>query len=333
MKKKNFAVLSVCLAVLSVGTVWARGKGEASGGIAGAKSKTVALCTMTAEGAFWNQYYDLTRDALKNLGYEMDLINANMSLPTQIEQIENCVTQGYAGILTIAVDPEGIGDATRRAISRGVPVLAFIKNPGKGNYTAFRGADEKYVGETVIGIGSEWAKEHFGDKKVRVLVVGANSVGSETERYEAMDAAARANPQFTVVNSVRWETSQAAAMQAGENELTRLRGGVDIIFCASGEMGLGVRQAVMADNSPIKNYRDFGIFTVDISTESAAAIRASKEDRDVIRGAVVNGGILSEACAEMAQQMVDCISGTNKSDFYRVTAYIATPDNLAQFGF
>jgi ABC-type sugar transport system substrate-binding protein len=333
MKRKYFAVFWACLVLLQAGTAWANGRGEATESKVGTKSKTVAFCTMTAEGAYWNLLYDLTRDALKKLGYEMDLINANMNLPTQIEQIENCVTQGYAGILTIAVDPEGIGDATRRAISRGVPVLAFIKNPGTGNYTAFRGADEKYVGETVVGIGSEWAKEHFGSEKVRVLVVGGNSVGSETERYEGMDASAKANSQFIVVNSVRWETSQATAMQACENELTRLRGGVDIIFCGSGEMGLGVRQAVMAANSPIKNYKDFGIFTADISAESAAAIRASKEDKDVIRGAAVNGGILSEACAEMAQQMIDCINGTNKTDFYHVTAYIATPDNIAQFGF
>lgn len=303
---------------------------------ASGKSNTVAFCTMTAEGDYWNLLYNFTEEALEERGYQMDLVNADMDLALQIEQIENAVTQGYAGILVLAVDAEGVADATRRAVEAGVPVLAFIKDPGDGNRTASRHADEVVVGNTVVSIASDWVNEKYPDAEagsINVIVVGGNSAGSETERFQAMVAAASENPVFNILESVQWETSQSYSMQATENILTKYAGDINIFIVGSGEMALGVREAVMASGSPIQDYSNFGIFTCDISAESAESIRNSVNDTDVIRGAAVNGGIVSEACKEMAEQMVACIDGTNDTDHYAVSAYIALPENLADFGY
>lgn len=298
-------------------------------------SKTVAFLTFTAEGDFWNMYFGIVEEQLSLLGYEMEIINADMDLILQIEQIDNAVTQGYAGILIIAVDPNGVADACRRAVEAGCPVFAFIKNPGEENITAFRGADEAYVGEKVVDISMDWVNEHWADAaegSVNTIIIGGNSAGSETERYEAMVAHAAKYPVLNVLDTVRWETSQAYSMQATENLLTQYSGDINVIICGSGEMALGVREAVMAAGSPIQDYTDFGIFTVDLSAQSAESIRKAVNNEDVIRTACVNGGKIVDACAEMAEQMVACIDGTNEK-IYIVEAYLATADNLEEFGY
>lgn len=298
-------------------------------------SKTVGFLTFTAEGDFWNTYFSIVEEQLSLLGYEMEIINADMDLTLQIEQIDNTVTQGYAGILVIPVDPNGVADACKRAVEAGCPVLAFIKNPGEENITAFRGADEIYVGERVVDISMDWVNEHWSDAadgSVNTIIIGGNSAGSETERYEAMVAYAEKFAVLNVIDAVRWETSQAYSMQATENLLTQYSGDINVIICGSGEMALGVREAVMAEGSPIQDYTDFGIFTVDLSAQSAESIRKAVNNEDVIRTACVNGGKITDACAEMAKQMAACIDGTNEK-VYAVEAYIATADNLEEFGY
>lgn len=298
-------------------------------------SKTVALLTFTAEGDFWNMYFGIIKEQLGLLGYDMEVVNADMDLSLQIEQIDNAVTQGYAGIVLLAVDPNGVADACKRATEAGMPILAFIKNPGLDNVTAFRGADETYVGNRVVEVAMDWVSAHWPDAapgSIKTIIVGGNSAGSETERYEAMVAKAAEYPQLNVLASVRWETSQSASMQATENLLTQYNGDINVIIVGSGEMALGVREAVMAESSPIQDYKDFGVFTVDLSAQSAESIRLSATDEDVIRMACVNGGKVVDACAELAAEMVACIDGTNEK-VYVVEAYVATADNLEEFGY
>lgn len=341
MKKwlAGFVTLAMALSVLagcgSTSSSTAASSGSGSAAPATGKANTVAFCTMTAEGDYWNMLYNETETALNNLGYQMEIINANGDIAMQNEQIDNCVTQGYAGILLIAVEPEGVADACRRAIDAGTPVLAFIKDPGEGNRTAFRGGDEVLCGQTVVSMAMDWVDAHWPDAEpgsINAVIIGGNSVGSETERFEAMVEAAAEHPALNILESGQWETSQSYSMQASENLLTKYNGEINVFLVGSGEMALGVREAIMAANSPIKEYADVGIFTMDMSAETAASIRAAANDEDVIRAAGVNGGILSEACAEMADQMVACINGTNESE-YAVTVYVATADNLAEFGY
>ena len=92
-------------------------------------SKTVAFMTFTTEGDYWKILFDVTEQQLNLLGYEMEIINADMDLTLQIEQIDNAVTQGYAGILLIAVDPNGVADACKRAVRSRYSCICIYQKP------------------------------------------------------------------------------------------------------------------------------------------------------------------------------------------------------------
>lgn len=296
----------------------------------------VAFLTFTAEGDYWNYMFGLLQEDFAKAGAKMDIVDADGDAVRQVEQIENCVSQGYDLILELAVDPDAVADANKRAMEAGVPVFQFIKNSGTGNRTSFRGTDETKVGSMLVDTAMTWVDERFPDAEdgsVNVIIVGGNSAGSETERYEAMVEQAAKYPKLNVVDAVRWETSQSYAQEATDNEVTKFNGDVQVMIVGSGEMALGVRSSIMAESSMIKDYSNFGIFTCDISAESAESIRASANDQDVIRAACVNGGDTVKNMQALVDECMLILKGEPYEDSYTVDIAVATADNLADFGY
>lgn len=239
-------------------------------------------------------------------------------------------------ILEIAVDPDAVADANARAMEQGVPVFQFIKDSGEGNRTSFRGTDEVAVGETLVELAMEWVNETFPDAEdgsINTIIVGGNSAGSETERYEAMVEKAEEYSQLNIVDTVRWETSQSYAQEATDNEITKFNGDIQVMIIGSGEMALGVRASILAEGSMITDYSTFGIFTCDISEETAEAIRAAANDEDVIRAAAVNGGDTVANMNELVEECMLVLTGADYEDTYTVEIAIATADNLSDFGY
>ncbi len=296
----------------------------------------VAFCTMTTEGDFWGYMFDFTAEKFAEQGAIMDVIDADGDVTRQIEQIENCVTQGYDLIVLLAVDAEAVADASKKAMDAGVPVFEFIKDSGEGYRTSFRGTDEEKVGAMLVETAMEWVNEAFPDAQegsVNTIIVGGNSAGSETERYEAIVAEAAKHPELNVVDAVRWETSQSYAQEAADNEITKFNGEVQLIIAASGEMALGIRGSIMAEGSMITDYSKFGIITCDINAESAASIAASANNEDIIRAACVNGGNTDLNMQELVNACMSILKGEEYESSYAVDVAVATPDNLADFGY
>ncbi len=296
----------------------------------------VAYCTMTTEGDYWNYLYGVCEDYFADAGAQMDLIDADMDMTRQIEQIENCVTQGYDLILELPVDETGLIDVNARAMDAGIPIVQFIKDSGEEGRTAFRGTDETAVGTEIVDIAMDWVNETWPDAEdgsINTVIIGGNGAGSETERYEAMCAEAEKYPQLNILDEVRWETSQSYAQDASENEITKFGGDIQLFIVGSGEMALGVRNTIMSEGSPIKDYGECGVFSCDISAESADAIRAAANDEDVLRACVVNGGDGDLNMQGLVNLCMNVLNGDEYDSFNAVEIGVATADNLDEFGY
>ncbi len=351
MKKK---IVSIVLASAMVFTLAACGSSDdsaaESGGSAAAEATSaeaeatasgdyeyrVAYCTMTTEGDYWNYLYGVCEEYFAEDGAQMDLIDADMDLTRQIEQIENCMTQGYDLILELPVDETGLTDVNARAMEAGIPVVEFIKDSGEDGRTAFRGTDEVAVGTQIVDIAVEWADEVWPDAEdgsINTVIIGGNGAGSETERYEAMCEEAAKYPQLNILDEVRWETSQSYAQEASENEITKFNSDIQLFIVGSGEMALGVRNTIMSEGSQINDYATCGVFSCDLSAESADAIRAAANDEDVLRSCVVNGGDGDANMKGLVDLCMNILHDEDYDSFNAVDIGIATSDNLEDFGY
>lgn len=297
--------------------------------------KKIAFCTFTSEGDYWQMMFNLCKQDFEAYGDTMDLISADNDATKQIEQIENCVTQGYDLILLIAVDPDAVADACKKAMDSGVAVFCFIKDPGEEYRTAFRGTSETVVAQTMTELASDYADAKFpdaADGSIKTIIIGGNSAGSETERYNALCEDVKADSRFDVLEAVQWETSQAYAQSSFENMITKYNADINLVLVCSGEMALGVRACVMTDGSGISDYSKFGIITCDLSQETADSIKASVDDTDVIRSAAMNGGNIKKGMQDMVDEAEAILSGNFEKE-YIVDVDKVTPDNIADYGY
>ncbi|MCD8299579.1 MAG: sugar ABC transporter substrate-binding protein [Clostridiales bacterium] len=297
----------------------------------------VAFCTFTTEGDFWYNYYTMAQDDFASDGVTMDIISANNDLDRQIEQIENCLDKGYDLIIEIAVDSgEGLQEVNQEVMDAGIPIVQFIKDSGEGYRTSFRGTDETAVGGQIVETAMDWVNEAFpdaADGSINTVIIGGNSAGSETERFEAIVDKAAEYPQLNVVDAVQWETSQNYAQGAAASEIAQFDGDVQLILAASGEMALGVRDSIISGGTLITDYSDFGIFTCDMSDDTAVSISGSVTDEDVIRGAVVVGEDSVDNILELVDTCMEILNGEDYDEFVSVDISVCTADNLADFGY
>ena len=298
------------------------------------EGKKVAYLTMSSEGDYWQFLEACIVNACSEYGISVDIINADYDPVRQVEQIENAILQGYDLFFVLATDPNAIADSCKKAMDAGIPVYEFIKDSGEGFRTSFRGTDETVIGTSLVEYAGEWASETFGggNGSCNVIVVGGNSAGSETERYEAVCAAVEADPQFNILEELRAETSQSAAQSTTENLLAKYNDVDMIIFC-SVEMGLGAVTYIESDASPIKDFSKFALFCGGLSQEAADDMYRAADGKGVIRGTINTGGSNDESAHEIAAQINRILSGEDFETFDIVPAVRVSVDNLSVFGY
>ncbi len=334
MKKILFTLLVVLLVFSLVACAGDASTEASSSETEESSGYRAVYCTMTSEGDYWQMLENGIAEDLATKGIDFNVVSADADAVRQVEQIENAVTDGYDLILLFAVDPGAVADACKKAIEEGVIVYAFIKDPGEEYRTSFRGTDETYVGQQIVALASEWATETLGgaDGSVNTIIVGGSGAGSETERYEAIVEAANADPQLNILEATRVETSQSASQTATENLFAKYDT-INLIIYASGEMALGGMEYIESENSPLEDFLQFGIFTSDMSEETANDMIRAETNEGVIRGTVVNGGTVRMSAEGLSTQIAKLLNGEDYAVFDKVEVGLVTYDNLSDYGY
>lgn len=107
-----------------------------------------------------------TQKYIESLGGECLIADANADLATQVNQIENFVTQGVDGIIINSVDPpSGVSEALQKATDAGIPIVAVdsMLDSNYDNYLAFVGSDNFALGYSCGVAAAEHLKEKYGE--------------------------------------------------------------------------------------------------------------------------------------------------------------------------
>jgi simple sugar transport system substrate-binding protein len=148
---KPLQILAVVAAVLlTLGACSSKGGAQNTAG--GGKNYTIAMVTHEAPGdTFWDKIRNGAQTAAKQLGVTLKYSN-DPDAGKQATLIQNAIDSKVDGIATTLPTPDAIGPAAQKAVSAGIPVVAF--NAGKDDYTKYGigmyfGSDENLAGQTV----------------------------------------------------------------------------------------------------------------------------------------------------------------------------------------
>lgn len=173
------------------------------------------------------------------LGYEVSVFDGKADQDTQVGQIENCITQGYAGLIVEPVSNDGLNTVFRDAISEGIPVVTVVQTCAvQDEITAFVGADY----EEASYVEATAALEAIGGKGKVCILKGQMGTSGEMVCSAGFDRALKENPDVEVLETqaADWQTDKG--LQVTETWLQKYSD-IDAILAQDAPMALGAVKA------------------------------------------------------------------------------------------
>lgn len=183
------------------------------------------------------------------LGYEIVITDADGDVPTQINQVEDFVTQGVDVILIAVADPEALIPPIEEAVNSGIPVICY---DGGINGTGIAATKCIFDYPENGKLMAEWVMEYVdenlgGAAKIAILdfpasaAVGVPTVNSFIETVSAHEG-------IEIVAQQDGKASRVDSMAATENILTA-NPDLDLLFAFNMDMGIGAVNAIEAAGS------------------------------------------------------------------------------------
>ena len=322
MKKK---LLCLVLAVVMVAALF---------GGCGAKKdegpKKVTALFFSLEGEYFSIFDTILKEQITAKGYEYESQSSNFDPVAMIEQIENAVAGGTDALWIWATDGKAIADACKAAREKGVKVYCFVSDPGEESRDVFRGSNQTQSGIAIAQLAMKWADQAYGDVPagtIKTIVMGDPNSQENNDRFIAMQEEIKNDPRFEVLEAVGIATSTVEAQTTTENMFGKYDQ-IDCFICGGGEMALGVAAYVTSETSPISEYEKFGLFGTEINGETAASMSAG-----VIKGLIVNGGLVQDNVAAQVEQIDKLLKGEAVDPISMVEQAAVMIDDLAAYGY
>lgn len=181
-------------------------------------------------------------------GYEMEIVDADADVTTQISQMEDFITQGVDVILLAAADPDALIPVCEEAIAAGIPVICYDGGINS-DITATKVIFDFYEDGQMVG---NWAVDYInnelgGKAKVAILdfpaspiVCGLRAQGFR-ETVEALEG-------VEIVAQQDGKASRTDSMSVMENILTA-NPDVDVVYGINYDTGAGAAAAIEAAGS------------------------------------------------------------------------------------
>lgn len=182
--------------------------GAASGSAEGASAGkvTTGVFIIDTTDPYLNSIGQAIQTAFQDAGAESQVFDGNGKVATQIEQIQNAVTQG---VDIIYVFPLGGGNAYHDALvnarEAGVRVLVSNNFPGEGAYDVFVGSDQLEMGAMDAKMVSNWIDSASPDSaNVKALLLEANLNNEMISRCLGMRLIGEKFLRVADVGDMRW---------------------------------------------------------------------------------------------------------------------------------
>ena len=230
----------------------------------------VGITIQSLENSYWAGVFGEVEALLKEKGWEYTILACNDNSATQIQQIENFITNEVGLIMVHPSDPNAIEDYLKKAREAGIKVMVW--DDAMQNTDLNWILDNTKLGYTIGTAAAEFVNAHYSaDNKAKIAVMNYPQTPILLERETGILAALEeiAGGKYEIV-------AQQPALDAATaltNMETILQANPDTkIVCSIGAGGdIGANEAFMTvTGGDIPD--DMGIFSADATQQQLEAI-------------------------------------------------------------
>ncbi|MBR0600453.1 substrate-binding domain-containing protein [Sinanaerobacter chloroacetimidivorans] len=314
--KKILAILLVL--VLTLGMFTACGGGKEDEGAADATVK-IGFAQCNLNDTFQTYVVDAAKAKAAELGYTIDVQDAQEDVVKQQDQVNTMIEQGYDAIMVVPVDTAAMGPITDAVTAAGIPLIYVNRNPF-GTDNPPEGV--YYVGSQEIVAGQlqgEFLVEKMGEKGGVGILMGILSNEGAVKRTEGNESVLSKYPDIKILAKETGEWQYDKGMAITENWLTAYGDQLNAILANNDGMAIGALQALEAAGRD-----DVIVVGVDAIPDAVNLVAEGKLDATVLQDADGQGAgavdVISKILGGAAPEAITWI------DFVLVT-----PDNVADF--
>ncbi|WP_291049689.1 sugar ABC transporter substrate-binding protein [Herbiconiux sp.] len=214
------------------------------GSTGGSDSKTIGVSM-----SFVNQFYSAAQEGMEDeaeeQGYKLTVLNAQGNSSTQVNQVQNLVSQGVGSIIFIQLDASSGGASLDQASAAGIPVIGVDQVPVSDDYVTYIGSDSVEMAKQTC----DYLNELLGGKGQIAIVEGIPASSTQMQRTEGCGDVLTANPGLDVVSTTSADWDQNKAVSVFTNVLTA-NPGLQGVFAQNDDMALGVASAIQTAGAP-----------------------------------------------------------------------------------
>jgi inositol transport system substrate-binding protein len=247
---------------------------------------------------------------------ELITVDAKEDVATQLNQVENFITQGVDAIVLVPVNTEATGPMIEAVQEAGIPLVFVNRLP------AGLPDDVVFVGSESIDAGifqMEWIAEQIGGEGNVVIMMGKLDNEAAVKRTEGVEQVAAQFPGITITKKDTANWSRAEGLTLMENWLAT---GDPIAAVASNndDMALGALEAIEAAGL----LGEIIVGGVDATPDALAEMEAGRLDVTVFQDAAGQGGGSIDAAYKLAK-------GEAVENRVWIPFQLVTQENLADF--
>jgi inositol transport system substrate-binding protein len=314
--KKILAILLVL--VLALGMFTACGGGAEEEAPAD-ETVTIGFAQCNLNDTFQTYVVDAATAKAKELGYTVDVQDAQEDVVKQQDQVNTMIEQGYDAIMVVPVDTAAMGPITDAVTAAGIPLIYVNRNPF--------GTDEPpagvyYVGSQEIVAGELQGKflvEKMGEKGGVGILMGILSNEGAVKRTEGNESVLSAYPDIKILAKESGEWQYDKGMSITENWLTAHGDGLNAILANNDGMAIGALQALEAAGRD-----DVIVVGVDAIPDAVNLVAEGKLDATVLQDAVGQGAGGVDVIAKV-------LAGSAPAPITWIDFVLVTPENVADF--
>lgn len=269
--------------------------------------QTNAFTTAVSEGA-------VTQG--EELGITVDVFDGKQDQATQASQIEQCISQGYDGILVEPISVDGVAPSVKAANEAGIPVITVVQKMTQQDLAvAYCGGNDENAGRLQM----EKVAEALGGEGNIVILYGPMGSDGQLVRKQGYDEVLENYPDIKIVfdDTANWTTDEALAKME-----TWLQSGTEInaVVAQNDSMALGAQKAI----EDVGKQDDILVYGVDAVPEGVESVVAGKMDGTVSQDASGQGAL-------GVRTMVEYLNGNDVQPESYTECIWVTIDNAADY--
>lgn len=244
---------------------------------------------------------------------DLDIASANDDVRLQTEQINRFVDKGV-DLLIVAPGQVSISPAIDRAYEKGIPVIIFDRRTRSNKYTAYIGADNREIGESM----GEYLAGALPKGGRVVELCGLSSSSPAIERAEGFGSVVAVRPSIDIVAKLHADWTEQGGFRAMDSLLRSPHPDFDCLFAHNDRMAMGARRAAQQHGLDLQRIRFCGI---DAMPQKGAGLELVKD------GTLFASYIYPTRGDEVMRLAMNILEGKSYQRENRLSSALVTRDN------